>query len=44
MYIYIKIYMGTKRNIKFKFGSSMLHRQKGTALFQYIQEVSTVSS
>ena len=28
-----KIYMGTKRNIKFKLHSSMVYCQKGTALF-----------
>ena len=38
-----KIYVRTKRNIKLKPGSNVVHCQKGTALFQYIQEVSAVS-
>ena len=30
---HFKIYMGAKRNIRFKPNSSMVHSQKGTALF-----------
>ena len=36
--------MGPKRNIKLKPDSNMVHCQKGATLFQYIQEVSSVSS
>ena len=34
--------MGAKRNIKFKTNPTMVHCQKTTTLFKYIQELSTM--
>ena len=39
-----EIFTGTKRNIKFKSNSSMVHCQKSTTLVKYSQEVPTVPS
>ena len=36
--------MGTNRKVKFRPNPSMLHCQKSTTLFKYIQELSTVLS